>query len=93
MKPLPLDKAVELYKRISPYFKKDVKLPAMVGEIARTNPEDYTKSIALMLGIEESELLKKYEPKEVVLLFVQGLNVNKFPSLVGFIDSFGVSNG
>lgn len=96
MKPLTLDKALQLYDLIGEYVPEvddDNDAIKFIGTIVRNikesgNHRAYVDAVSLMSGKPMSELLKlQYD--EVLKLFVHGLAENKIISLQAFCKEVG----
>lgn len=95
MKSLPIDKAMQLYKLLSPYLpNEEMDGFKFVGTIIENiknsgNHRVYVEAIALMTELPFDEVLK-YDPiKKALPMFIEGLNINKILLLKDFCEKVG----
>jgi len=95
VKPLNLEKALELYTIIGKYLPENVDeysepldfVGTIIDNIKESgNHRDYIDSVVLMTGDDEQEILQ-LEPVEVLNIFTQGLMDNQIVSLKKFCES------
>ena len=95
MKPLNLEKALQLYtiigKHLPKKFDKNLDVLDFVGTIVGSikksgNHRDYIDSVVLMTGDDEQDILQ-LDPVEVLNIFTQGLMDNQIESLKRFCES------
>ena len=101
MKPLTIEKALQLYDVIGSYLPEieddDIDALKFVGTIVKNIREseqhkDYVDAVMLMSRISWDEL-KKMQSDEVLELFVGGLATNKIIELKSFCNTMGYSHG
>jgi len=100
MKPLRLDKAVELYKILRshiPDVADDETAIEFIGKIidnARqsSTPGDYVDALILMSGRSLMEL-NEMGSEQRLELFIEGLSENKIVKLKTFCDVMGFNHG
>jgi len=99
MKPLNLEKALQLYTLIGKYLPENVDENSdvldFVGTIVKNiknsgNHIDYINAVVLMTGFDEQVILQS-EPDEILSTFIQCLIDNRILDLKEFAES--VSNG
>jgi hypothetical protein len=96
MKPLTLDKALQLYDIIGkhlPQIEEDMDAMEFIGTIVKSIKEsgqhkDYTDAIMLMSG-KTWEELRDMKFDEVLELFISGLSENKIIELESFCNKMG----
>ena len=99
MKPLTLDKAVELYKILGdhvPEISEDETALQFIGKIVNNirqskQHENYIDAVMLMSDKEWSEI-KQMESESVLDLFIAGLTENKIVQLKSFFDAVGFNH-
>jgi len=100
MKPLTLDKAVELYKILRshiPDITEDETAVEFIGKIIDSiknsdRHDDYVDAVVLMSEKDWDEL-KFFDSKDILQLFIDGLSINKVVRLKSFFDVMGFDNG
>ena len=102
MKPLTLDKAVELHEilgihipKLDEVYGKDALkfIGKIVDNIKESNRhEDYANAVVLMTS-KEWDKIKLLQSNDILELFVEGLSVNKIVQLKSFCDKVGFANG
>ena len=98
MKPLTLDKALQLHEILGthiPEFEDDDALEfigKIVSNISQSNQhKDYVDAVMLMSGKEWDEV-KQMNSEDVLEMFVAGLSENKIVRLKDFCDKMGYSH-
>ena len=95
MKPLNLEKALQLYtiigKHLPKKFDKNLDVLDFVGTIVNNikesgNHRDYLDSVLILTGQDEQEILQ-LEPVEVLNMFTECLMDNQIISLKKFCES------
>ena len=99
MKPLTLDKALQLHEILGlhiPEFEEDNALEfigKIVDNIRQSNQhKDYVDAVMLMSGKEWDEV-KQMNSEDVLELFIAGLMENKIVYLKDFCKKMGYSYG
>lgn len=99
MKPLTLDRAMELYEILGIHIPDvdddSIDVTKFIGKIISNIKEsgehqNYVDSVMLMSD-KEWEEVKTLEPEKVLNLFVEGLVVNKVVHLKSFCTRIGFS--
>lgn len=92
---ISIEKGLELYLTLAPYLPEDAEdmssldyLHSIIAKIKNGNPKDYVDVLNIMCDININEL-KKHSTEEILEMFVDGLEENKFFSLYNFLGSFG----
>lgn len=100
MKPLTLEKAVELNHILQDHIPSyDDKQDALhfIGKIVdniklSNRHNDYIDAVVLMSG-QDWEEIKFLDSGEILRLFIDGLSVNRIVTLKSFCDLMGLNNG
>lgn len=100
MKPLRLDKAVELYKILRshiPDVADDETAIEFIGKIIDSikdseHHDDYVDAVVLMSEKDWDEI-KLLDSGAILQLFIDGLSINKVVRLKSFFDVMGFDNG
>ena len=86
MKPLPLDKSLELYKLLEPYFPEELDsepfdfISIIVHNIRVSgNHMDFADAVAMMARKERKEILRM-NTGDILDLFIDGLSENQIIS-------------
>jgi len=100
MKPLTLDKAVELNHLLQdhiPAIGGEQDALQFIGKIVdniklSNRHNDYIDAVVLMSG-QDWEELKFLDSSEILRLFIDGLSINRIVTLKSFCDLMGLNNG
>jgi len=97
MKPLPLDKALELHGILSIHIPDEIGDDSLefIGKIIKNireseRPRDWIEAISLMSGMEFDEIMK-LSPNKILELFTSGLEINRIVSLNHFCKKLGIN--
>ena len=95
MKPLSIDKAIQLYKILAPYLPDEVGddfnfVGTIIENIKNSgNHRAYIEAIALMADLPFDEVLQYDPTSEVPSMFAEGLLVNNIVKLKDFCEKVG----
>lgn len=97
MKPLSINKALQLYKILAPHFPEEIDdsfnfVGKIIDNIKNSgNHRKYIEAIALMADMDFEEVLQ-YDPKtEAIEMFAEGLAINKIMQLKLFCEKVGIN--
>ena len=97
MKPLPIDKALRLYRLIAPYLPDVNETDTgadFIGKIIESIKDsgkhrDYVEIVALMMGTTVESLIENLNSTEILSMFSEGLEDNKILFLQEFCKKVG----
>jgi hypothetical protein len=96
MKPLPIDKAFQLYLLLADYLPPTLENSNFIGTIIENiknsgNHKVYIEAIALMYGLPIEEVYQYNPRNEAPVMFAEGLYVNNIVLLRNFCKRIGLN--
>ena len=96
MKPLSIDKAIQLYEILAPYLPEEIDdgfnfIGTIIENIKNSgNHRAYIEAIALMADMSFDEVLQYDPATEALSMFMNGLVINKIFLLKDFCNKVGI---